>query len=301
LNFFGRTAGAAKRSAAVIGVLSGAGAALFWAIGFVAARHGIDIGMTPAELALHRFVWPGLVLLPLVMRHGLSDLGGVGWGRAAQLTFFGGPPLAIISYAGFLIVPLGHGGLIQPSCAALGGLVLATLVVKEKLPAQRVVGAIAIVAGLVVIGGEALATIGTHGLLGDLSFAFAGFFFATFGMLLRIWRIAPMRAAAVVSAVSLVLIPIHWLAFGFERIVAFGLMENLLQALVQGALAGAGAIYLFARAVVLLGAGRAALFPSLVPPFTLLIGFLALGEIPSVLQLAGLAIVVAGFRLTQKG
>jgi drug/metabolite transporter (DMT)-like permease len=42
------------------------------------------------------------------------------------------------------------------------------------------------------------------------------------------------------------------------------------------------------------------LFPALVPPFTLLIGFLALGEVPSLSQLAGLVIVVVGFRLTQQ-
>jgi len=36
-----------------------------------------------------------------------------------------------------------------------------------------------------------------------------------------------------------------------------------------------------------------------VPPFSLLIGFLAIGEVPSLTQLIGLAIVVAGFRLTQ--
>jgi drug/metabolite transporter (DMT)-like permease len=42
------------------------------------------------------------------------------------------------------------------------------------------------------------------------------------------------------------------------------------------------------------------LFPSLVPPFTLLIGFLALGEMPSAAQLIGLTIVIIGFRLTQK-
>jgi drug/metabolite transporter (DMT)-like permease len=51
----------------------------------------------------------------------------------------------------------------------------------------------------------------------------------------------------------------------------------------------------------LLGASRAVLFPALVPPFTLLVGFLALGEVPSVSQLIGLVIVVAGFRLTQRG
>jgi len=308
----------AARSSSVIGVISGAGAASFWAAGFVAARHGIDLGMSPEELTLHRFAWTGVLLLPLILRDGLGDRAAgpahvdsarqmrlrsateLRWVRALVLTLFGGPPLSIISYAGFLVVPLGHGGLIQPSCAALGGLLLATVVIKEKLPPGRLIGAIVIIGGLMVIGSEALATIGTRGLLGDMSFALAGFFFATFATLLRLWRITPMRAAAVVSAVSLIMVPIHWLLFGFARMIAFGLWENLLQAVVQGGLAGGGAIYLFTRAVGLLGASRAAVFPSLVPPFTLLIGFVALGEIPSLPQFVGLVTVVAGFWLTQK-
>jgi drug/metabolite transporter (DMT)-like permease len=68
----------------------------------------------------------------------------------------------------------------------------------------------------------------------------------------------------------------------------------------QGALAGAGAIYLFARAVFILGAARAAVFTSLVPPFTLLIGLVWLGAVPSLVQVAGLAIVLIGFRMTQR-
>ena len=110
--------------ATAAGILCGAGAALFWAAGFVAARHGIAIGFSPADIALHRFVWAGLVFLPLLARDGLGDLGGVGWGKGVALTLFGGPPLALFSYAGFLFVPLAHGGVIQPSCAALGGLLL---------------------------------------------------------------------------------------------------------------------------------------------------------------------------------
>ena len=51
---------------------------------------------------------------------------------------------------------------------------------------------------------------------------------------------------------------------------------------------------------MLLGAGRAAVFPTLVPPCVLLIGWIALGIEPSVLQLIGLAIVLIGFRLTQR-
>jgi drug/metabolite transporter (DMT)-like permease len=108
-----------------------------------------------------------------------------------------------------------------------------------------------------------------------------------------------MRSVAITSVLSLAGAPLLFL--NLDNLVAAGWFENILQALVQGTLAGAGATYLFTRAVVLLGASRAVLFPSLVPPFVLLTGFIVLGEVPTVSQLAGLAVVVIGFWLTQKG
>lgn len=280
-------------------MLCGAGAAFCWALGFVAARHGIDAGLSPLVIALHRFVWPGLALLPYVVTHGFRDLGGVGWGRGFALAIFGGLPLALLAYVGYLFVPLGHGGIIQPSCAALGGLVLARLVLKEPLPGRRITGALAIVAGLIVIGAEAVRTMGAHGVGGDFLFVLAGIFFAVFGMLVRLWRVPALRAASITSVLSLAGLPIFALAF--NDMLAAGLYENLLQAVIQGALTGAAGTFLFTRAVVLLGASRAVLFPSLVPPFVLGIGFLVLGVVPSVSQLVGLVIVVLGFRLTQRG
>jgi drug/metabolite transporter (DMT)-like permease len=285
------------KHATLLGVLCGAGSALFWAFGFVAARHGVLIGMSPLVLALHRFVWPGFALLPVVAASGFSDLGGLGWRRGVAITLVGGLPLALWSYVGYVYVPLGHGSIIQPSCAAVGGLILARLMLKEPVPPRRVAGALIIVLGLAVIGTEALRTMGRQGILGDLLFVAAGSSFAIFGMLLRLWRIPPMNAAAVTSVLSLAGLPILLLAYG--NFLAAGFYENLLQAVVQGVFAGPAAIYLFTRAVVLLGAGRAALYPSLVPPFSLLLGFLLLGEVPSLSQLIGLAIVIAGFRLAQ--
>ncbi len=288
---------AAKHTNA-LGVACGAGAAFCWALGFVAARHGIDVGVSPLVLALHRFAWPGLVLLPFVAVRGWRNLGGIGWGHGFALAVFGGLPLALLSYLGYLFVPLGHGGIIQPSCAALGGMILARVVLKEPLPARRIVGALVIVAGLAVIGAEAFRTIGAHGVGGDLLFVAAGCFFAVFGMLVRRWRIAAMQAVAVTSILSLIGLPM--LLFTFDNMVAAGFWENLFQAVVQGTLTGPAATYLFTRAVVLLGVSRAALFPSLVSPFVLLIGFVALGIVPSGSQLVGLVIVVAGFQLTQR-
>jgi drug/metabolite transporter (DMT)-like permease len=281
-----------------LGVLCGAGAALCWALGFVAARHGIDVGVSPFVLALHRYVWPGLLALPFLAKSGFAEIRSVGWRRSFTLAIFGGLPLALLSYLGYVFVPLGHGAIIQPSCAALGGLMLARFVLKEPLPARRVAGALVIVVGLAVIGAEALRAIGAHGVGGDLLFVAAGCFFAAFGMLVRRWQIEAMQAVAITSALSLLCLP--FLALTYDNLIAAGFWENLLQAIIQGTLSGAGATYLFTRAVVLLGVSRAALFPSLVSPFVLLIGFLALGVVPSVSQLAGLAIVLVGFRLTQQ-
>jgi len=232
-----------------------------------------------------------------VLRDGVRDLGGFGWGRGLIVSILAGPPQALLAYSGFMLVPLGHGTTVQPACAALFGILLASIVLGERLTQQRIVGAIAIVIGLAVFGFESLTTIGGHGVAGDLLFATAGLFWAIFGMLLRKWHVSGIRAVGVVGALSiLVYVPLHGVLVGYEGMLRMGWTENLLQIFVQGIFAGAGAIYLFARAVMLLGAGRAATFPALVPGFGLIIGYLALGVVPTVAQVVGLVIVVIGFR-----
>ena len=62
----------------IIGIVCGTLAALAWAGGFVVAKHGIQVGFSPADLAFHRFFWSGLLMLPYVVRDGLRDLDGVG-------------------------------------------------------------------------------------------------------------------------------------------------------------------------------------------------------------------------------
>ena len=288
-------------SARVVGVLCGISAALFWAAGLVAAKHGVAIGLTPMDMAFHRFVWSGALLLPGILRLGLADLGGAGWTRGLIVLVLAGPLQAIASYTGFTLAPLGHGAVIHPASAALGGLLLATLVLKEPLSRARLIGVIAIVCGLVIFAGEAITSIGAHALAGDSLFATAGLMWAAFTMCLRRWGMSGTHAAAIVGALSLLIYaPLHALLFGFDTMIAAGWVENLIQIAVQGVFAGLLALFLFARAVTALGAGRASTFPALVPGLTMLIGFLALGEIPTPMQLLGLAVVVIGFRFAMK-
>jgi drug/metabolite transporter (DMT)-like permease len=282
------------------GVVCGLGAALFWALGFVATRHGLKVGFTPADLLMHRFLWSGLAFLPIVLRAGLGNLCGIGWGRGLALMVLGGPVMAILSYTGFLFVPLGHGSVIQPSCATLGGLFLAAAVLRERISLSRFFGAVVIVGGLVVIGAESVGHIGLSGVQGDLIFVLTGFMFAGFGTLLRYWRVSAFSAAAVINVLSLLLLPVYAASGGLARVAAIGVTENALQAVGQGILAGPAAMYLFAFSIQLLGAARAAVFPAIVPALTLLVGWLLLGEPPTALQAAGLVTVLTGFYLAQR-
>jgi drug/metabolite transporter (DMT)-like permease len=289
-----------KRSL-LIGVLCGASAALCWAAGFVVAKHGITIGFSPAELAFHRFFWSGLILMPLGLRAGFANLGGMGWRRGLIVSVLAGPPQAFTAYTGFILVPLGHGTTVQPATAALAGLILASLVLHETMTTVRKIGAIAIVAGLLIYGAESFTTTGSHGVAGDLLFVTAGIFWATFGMLLRLWQIHGMRAIGVVATLSiLIYLPIYFVIYGWHDFFVHGAAETWLQIVTQGLIAGVLPIYLYARAVTLLGAGRTATFTALVPVFGAVIGVAALGIVPSVAQIVGMAVVLIGFRLTMR-
>lgn len=292
---------ALRPNAKLIAICCGIGAAACWAVGLTAARHGIAIGLTPMDLAFHRFMWSGLVMLPLVWRWGLRDLGGIGWGVGIALMVLGGPGLTILSHAGFILAPLGHGAVIQPAGATLGGLLLATLILREHPSAARVTGAFVMVAGLVLMGIDALLNIGTHALGGDALFLSAGLCWAATLTILRLRGIDSVRATLVISVLSLLIYaPLHALLFGFGTMTAVGWKENLIQIAAQGILSGPLATYFSAYAASVLGAGRGASFSALVPAFTMLIGVLALGEMPTLIQLAGLAVVAVGFRLMMK-
>src|SRR5262249_59553052 len=96
------------------------------------------------------------------------------WRRGFIVTLLAGPTQAIASATGFTLTPLGHGAVIQPASAALGGILLASLILHERLSLPRIAGAVLIVVGLCAFGAAALATIGRHRLVGGFIFVSAG-------------------------------------------------------------------------------------------------------------------------------
>ena len=135
----------------------------------------------------------------------------------------GGPVMSLISYTGFLFVPLGHGSVIQPSSATLGGLAA------RRGVSPRTGAAVARAGG----GRHRRRARGDrrrvdrpyrfHGVLGDLLFVLTGLMFAVFGTLLRHWRVNAFSAATVISVLSLALLPLYAASGGFARVAALGL------------------------------------------------------------------------------
>jgi drug/metabolite transporter (DMT)-like permease len=267
-------------------------AALIWA-GFPAIT---KLSMTGAaldawDITALRFGVAGLLLLPLFARRGLGTLKPL---AALFLACGAGAPYVLLTAGGLKFAPGGHMGVITPSCMLLCSTLGSRLVLKETLTAGRTIGALAIAAGLVVLGWDGLANHGELTWLGDAMFVLGGVFWASYTIGARIFRVEPLHATAVVGVLSMVLyVPGYaWLA-GAD-LAAAPWREIVIQAVFQGVLSAVVALLFYTRAVAILGAARGAVFAALVPTFTLLLAIPLLGETPTALQLAGVAFVTAG-------
>jgi drug/metabolite transporter (DMT)-like permease len=265
---------------------------------FVAGREAALAGLAPTDLVTLRFLVIGPLFAPLLLKHGtggLSDLGGVGWVRGSVLAALGGAPLLLANMAGVHFASAAHGAIISPGVTPIAAIAFARCLLGERVHLGAVFGIALIVVGLALVAGREFWIFSPDTLLGDAFLVAAGLFHGLFTVLLRHWRIAPLAVTAVVSVLSAVVwLPCYFLLTGLEIVHAAPVAELALQALVQGLLAGALAVFLYTHAVAVLGSSKAALFPALVPVFGIALAASLLGEHVSVFQCIGIAGVVVG-------
>jgi drug/metabolite transporter (DMT)-like permease len=274
----------------------GFAAAAIWGGYLAFARAGIVGGLAPLDFALLRYGTAALLVLPLVPRLGLRDLGGIGWRRGAVLAAFAGPGFILLGTWGYRYAPLAHGAVVQPAVVTIATMLLAMLVLRERIAARRWAGVAVVVAGLALVSGAGLGQ--GEAWRGDLIFAGAGLLWALFTIASRRWRVDPWRATVAVALLGGAATLPLWIAFGDgPALLAQGLGVVATQALVQGALSGLLAVFAFGRAVALLGPARAAAFPAMVPALAVLAGIPVAGEWPEPAQWLGLAVVLAGLPL----
>ncbi len=285
------------------GLLSGSIMALGASLSFVAARAGILGGLGVADMIFARFLVAGGIMLPLLLRWGLPTLAGIGLRRAAILTVLGGAPFALLQTGGYGFAPLAHGVVIAPATVTIVSTIGAAIFLRERLGRAHVMGAAVVLLGIGLIGWDGIARSGGQAAgqawIGDLLFFVSSLLWACFTLVLRHWRVVPLRATAVVSVLSMLLAtPTYLVWAGVGHLATLPLGFLAVQGLLQGGVQGVVTMVAYTQAVILLGVSRAVLFPAIVPAVSVLIGIPIVGEVPDALQAAGLSLVTAGLLIT---
>jgi drug/metabolite transporter (DMT)-like permease len=246
------------------------------------------------DVTVLRFGTAGLILLPIFMR---TRLGSLRWPRALLLACGAGAPYVLLTAGGLAFAPAGHMGVITPSCMLLFSTIGSWWLLGDRPEAGRVGGVLTIFAGLLMLGWDGLANHGERTWLGDLMFVLGGLFWASYTIGSRAWSVAPFHATVVVSVLSMIAYVPIYSVLGASQLAAAPWSEILVQAVFQGVLSAIVALLLYTRAVALLGAARGAVFAALVPSFSLLVAIPVLHELPTHLQLLGVALVTLGMVL----
>jgi len=279
----------------VAGAAYGVLAALIWA-GFPAitklsmATHTL----TAWDVTALRFATAGLLMLPLFVRHGLRPLHLSG---ALLLAVGAGAPYVLLTAGGLAFAPAAHMGVITPSCMLLISTVGSWLLLGGKPTGGGVAGVLTILAGILMLGWDGLSSHGGSVWLGDAMFVLGGLLWASYTLATRAWGVPPLQATAIVAVLSMLgYVPFYAAAAG-SHLAAAPWREIVIQAVFQGVLSAVVALVFYTRSVALLGAARGAVFGALVPSLALLFAIPILGEIPTRLQIVGVAVVTAGMLL----
>ncbi|HEV7261107.1 MAG TPA: DMT family transporter [Bosea sp. (in: a-proteobacteria)] len=279
-----------------LGIGCGLLTSLIWGVQAVVSRQSVADGMTAADVTILRFVVASAILMPLALRRMRPfPFGRLGWRRSLILTALAGAPYALVLVAGAAFAPALHASVIVPGLIPVMTVALVFAVTRERPGTRRMLGLALVLAGIAAFAWQAFRPQGAQdsAWIGDLFFVANAVMWSVFGLLARRWGTDAVEVTIATCLLSLIVLPVFALTMPV-RLGDVAWPAIALQAIYQGALVGVAALFLYTKAVQLLGAARATLFLPLNPVVTALAGILLLGEYPSAVEIAGMLLVIAG-------
>lgn len=260
--------------------------------GFVlVSRAGLSTALTLPDIAALRFGIGGLLLLPILLKHGLS---GLRIEKALALAMLGGLGFAMFAYAGFALAPAAHGAVLLHGTLSLTTALLIRVFANGMPRGWQRAGLAIIALGIVAMAWDGFGEASGLLLLGDACLLAASLCWSGYGLYVKELGLPATRAAAIVAVISaLVFLPVY-AAWPGKMLFRAPMLDLLVQGLVQGVLIGAVSIFVYTRAVSLLGAAKVALFTAAVPSLTAVAGYFFLGEATSLLSSLGVTLVTLG-------
>lgn len=277
---------------AFIGWLAALGTVTIWALWAVATRHAVTHDLPPAAVGLLRFGVPALVLAPVAWRIGVFPKG---LGLLKGLCLLGsGAPFFLIVALGMQFAPAAEIGPLLPGTMPFFVALIGWLVFGERLGPMRILGFALILIGIAGIGGYGVLYAGNGAWRGHLLLLAGAGLWGIYTHAYRRSGLSAVQAAALIALWSfLILLP-----FGVPSMIGAlgkGLSEAvLLQAVLQGLVAGVAGIVLYGMAIDRLGASRAAAVSPLSIVLAALLAIPILNEIPSPAAWIGIILATSG-------
>ncbi len=301
---------ATPRRTLLLGYGCALGVLLIW-VGFsLFGRHaalGEGVRLTPWDLGAVRYLVAGVAAATLW----LAGMGrGLPLGRSLVMGVVAGLCFPLPAYVGFTYAPAAHGAVILSGTLPFLVAVGSWFVFGERWSRTRIASLAVLLAGIVLLGTEAY----LHGARpgarpgvspgvwpgvwqGDLLFLASAIAWASYTILARLWGAAPLQAIVAVGLwCSALYLPVWWLALP-SHLGAAPPGEVLSQALFQGVFATLISLFLFTRALAIIGTARLTTITALVPGLAGVLAIPLLGEPMGPLALAGLALVCGAVAL----
>lgn len=274
-----------------IGLACALSVVVLWSSFHLISRVAVQTSLTPYDLVTLRVGVGGIIMLPVLLRHGLGHLRL--W-QAVIIAIVAGPGFALPAFAGYQFAPASHGSAILAGALPLFTVPIAWLALGENLNIRRLLGLLALFSGVVFLIGDSFTGFTDGQWRGDALFIIGAIDWSIFAVLARVWRVEPVRGTALVAVISLIgFVPLHF-AFLPSKFATAPLLDIAGQAFYQGFLSMIISLWLFTRAVAAIGASLTTMITAFVPVTAALAALVILGEPLTVLSVAAIVLVTIG-------
>jgi drug/metabolite transporter (DMT)-like permease len=281
-----------------------------WSSFILIARSSAKHTLTAFDIAFVRFVFSGVLVLPLLGWRAAraarlsAALQGVSLARAFTLGAFAGIGYCGLAYSGFFFAPATHGAILLPGSLPLWTALTAAALLSERIGPMRYAGLGLIVVGDLFVGASSLVSAFDGGEVwkGDLLFLCASLTWSIYAVLCRKWHIGAITATLAVAFSCLVTaVPLYAIGVASgawpSRLAQAGWNEIAFQGVYQGGVTMLIAGVAFTQVVTTFGPLRTVMITALVPVITALAAVPLLGEPLTPTVIMGLVCVTAGLLL----
>ena len=283
------------------GAILGALTVLSWSGFNVAAKAGIDAGMSPAALSFLRYTTPAVLAVPVwIWLYQRAKARQMSLVRLTALSILGGPIFGFIAVSGYQYAPLSHGLLFAPVAVFLTGTFLGAFLLGERVTVPRILGSLVMFSGLALLVGVTAGEMSAHWPIGIALFVIAGVLWGSYTALLRYWQVPTIEGTAAIASLGAVIAVVLIGPPAWESLRATETSMLVLQIAIQGIVGGIISVVALIAALHYLSTQTAAMLPTFTPAVALLMAWPAVGTRPEAVEVIGAGVIFTGFALASR-